>query len=233
MDKLRVLVIEDDPSIRWGILHSLSCNGFETLEAADAGRGLELALEAEYDLMLLDLVLPGGDGLDILRQVRIGNQRVPVIILTARGEEDDRVKGLKWGADDYVVKPFSIRELLARVNAVLRRSPARPSEILQLELPQCVVDFGKRELRFPNLEPCALSEREAELLAYLLKNEGRAVSRDELLARVWRMNPDAIATRTVDMHIAKLREKLKEDPESPKVITTIWGRGYMFNKSTP
>jgi DNA-binding response OmpR family regulator len=228
MDKQRILVIEDDPAIRRGILQSLRFNGYETLEAEDDRIGLELALTERFDLILLDLNLPGGDGLEILKQVRERSVAVPVIILTARGDEGDRVKGLKHGADDYVVKPFSVMELLARIEAVLRRSPARPEEALQIPVPGGVLDLGKRELQFQDGARTALSEREAELLSYLARNLGRVVSRDEILARVWHMNPDAVETRTVDMHIARLREKLRDDSAQPRIILTLRGRGYQF-----
>lgn len=229
MEKQRILVIEDDPAIRLGILHSLHFNGYEVLEAPDGLEGLKSALAGAYDLLLLDLNLPGGDGLDILRELREKSATVPVIILTARGEQEDRVKGLKWGADDYMVKPFGALELLARIEAVLRRSPTRPAELMQVEIPGGRFDLGKRELRFDDGECTLLSEREAELLIYLVRNPDRAISRDEILARVWHLNPDAVETRTVDMHIVRLREKLRDDGSRPRVILTLRGRGYQFS----
>jgi DNA-binding response OmpR family regulator len=228
MGRVRVLVIEDDDAIRRGILDTLRFHGYETLEAADGRTGLDLALTASYDLILLDLVLPGADGLTVLREVRSRRDPVPVIVLTARGGEDDRVSGLKLGADDYVVKPFSVKELMARVEAVLRRSPERPAEALEWPVPGGVFDMRTREVRFDDGERSPLSEKEAELLRYLLRHAGQAVSRDELLARVWQMNPQAVDTRTVDMHVARLREKLRDDGREPRVIVTLRGRGYMF-----
>lgn len=228
MNKQRILVIEDDAAIRRGILHSLRFNGYEVLEAADHRTGLELASAQTCDLTLLDLNLPDGDGLEILKRLREASSTAPVIILTARGDEADRVKGLKHGADDYVVKPFSVMELLARIEAVLRRSPARPAESLQVAVPGGVLDLGRRELHFEDGTRTALSEREAELLSYLARNSERAVGRDEILARVWHMNPDALETRTVDMHIARLREKLRDDSAQPRIILTLRGRGYQF-----
>jgi len=229
----RILVIEDDPSIRRGILHTLRFNGFETLEAADDTVGLQLAMTESFDLLLLDLVLPGGDGLDILKQLRARSGRVPVIILTARGDEEDRVKGLQLGADDYVVKPFSVKELLARIEAVLRRSPDRPADALRVRVPGGSLDLGTRELKFDDGAVVPLSEREAELLQYLLKHAARAVPRDELLARVWHLNPQAVETRTVDMHVARLREKLRDNAADPRIIVTLRGRGYQFNPQEP
>lgn len=226
--KQRILVVEDDAAIRRGILASLHFNGYESLEAADDSVGRDLALRKSYDLLLLDLNLPGGDGLEILRSVREVRPAQPVIILTARGDEIDRVKGLKLGADDYVVKPFGPSELLARIEAVLRRSPGRPVPPTTIPVPGGELDLGRRELRFEDGVISPLSEREAELLVFLVKNAGRAVSRDEILAQVWRLNPDAVETRTVDMHIMRLREKLRDDASHPRLILTLRGRGYQF-----
>lgn len=228
MSKQRILVVEDDPAIRRGILHSLRFHGYEVLEAGDAPSGLTRAQEEDFDLLLLDLNLPGGDGLDILRAVRARRSALPVIILTARGDEEDRVKGLKSGADDYMVKPFGALELAARVEAVLRRSPARPEAPREVPVPGGVLDFGQRELRFEDGGTTPLSEREAELLRFLVTHAGRAVTRDEILAQVWRLNPDAVETRTVDMHVARLREKLRDDAGAPRIILTLRGRGYQF-----
>jgi DNA-binding response OmpR family regulator len=192
-----------------------------------------MAIQQTYDLLLLDLVLPGCSGLDILRCVRATRPTQPVIILTARGEEQDRVEGLRAGADDYVVKPFSVKELLARVEAVLRRSPSRPSDIEQILVPGGAADLARREVRFKNGDRCELSEREVELLRYLASHPQRAISRDELLANVWRISPDGLPTRTIDMHIVRLREKLRDDPARPRVLLTVRGKGYMFASHAP
>ncbi len=228
MPKQSILVVEDDPAIRRGIVDALAFDGYTTLEAPNGTKGLELALGAPCDLVLLDLVLPGPGGLDILREVRKTRATLPVVILTARGKESDRVEGLKLGADDYVVKPFSVKELLARVEAVLRRSPERPSDVRKLELPGCRADLARSELCFKDGERVALSEREADLLRYLASNAGRAISREEILRRVWRLDPGGIETRTIDMHVARLREKLRDDKSAPRVILTVRGKGYMF-----
>jgi DNA-binding response OmpR family regulator len=151
-----------------------------------------------------------------------------VIILTALGDESDRVQGLRLGADDYVVKPFSVRELLARVEAVLRRSPERPSDIGEIVLANCRADLNRREIAFDDGQRVELSEREAMLLRYFAQNAGRAISRQELLHRVWHLAPDGLETRTVDMHVARLREKLRDDPDKPQVIVTVRGKGYML-----
>ncbi len=224
----RVLTIEDDAAIRRGIVDALRFAGYEPIEAGDGNRGLQLALRNEYDVLLLDLVLPGHDGLEILAELRRLRPGVPVIILTARGEEADRVRGLREGADDYVVKPFSVKELLARVEAVLRRSPQRPLPVHELAVPAGRVDLDRREVCYADGSRVELSEREVDLLRYLASNPARAVSRDELLENVWRLSPDGLATRTIDMHVARLREKLRDDCHAPAVIRTVRGRGYMW-----
>jgi DNA-binding response OmpR family regulator len=228
MSRNRILTIEDDPAIRRGIVDALRFAGYETLEAADGDGGLELALRGHFDLLLLDLVLPGREGFEILEQVRRLRPTLPVIILTARGEEADRVRGLRDGADDYVVKPFSVKELLARVEAVMRRSAERPTDLVEVEIPGGRIDLARREVRFDDGRRSELSEREVELVHYLAGNSGRAIARDELLANVWRIPPQGVTTRTIDMHIARLREKLEDDPGRPAVILTVRGKGYMF-----
>jgi DNA-binding response OmpR family regulator len=228
MNRHRILVVEDDPAIRRGISASLRFNGYELAEAEDGTTGLAMALAEAYDLLLLDLNLPGCDGLEILRQLRAQSPSIPVIVLTARGDEGDRVKGLKLGADDYVVKPFGPQELLARIEAVLRRSPARPREAPQVSIPGGVIDLGRREVRFDDGTQAAFSERETELLALLTAHAGQPISRNDILARVWHLNPEAVETRTVDMTIARLRERLRDDGAQPKLILTVRGRGYQF-----
>ena len=228
MNPRTILVVEDDAGIREGIDDALKYAGYTTLTAADGHKGLKRATEAECDLVLLDLVLPGPDGLEILKAIRAERPTLPVIILTARGDESDRVRGLRLGADDYVVKPFSVKELLARVEAVMRRSPERPADVARVKVPKGTADLARREVRFRDGSREELSEREVELLRYLAENPGRAISREEILTRVWRLDPRGIETRTIDMHIARLREKLRDDPDEPKVIVTVRGVGYMF-----
>jgi DNA-binding response OmpR family regulator len=232
MDKRTILVVEDDAGIRQGVVDALEFAGYTPLEAKDGHQGLARAIEAECDLVLLDLVLPGPDGMAILKAVRAERPTLPVIIMTARGEEADRVKGLRLGADDYVVKPFSVKELLARVDAVLRRSPERPDDLARIKVPGGTADLARREVRFRDGNREELSEREADLLKYLASNAGRAISRDEILTRVWRLDPRGIETRTIDMHIARLREKLRDDSDEPAVILTVRGKGYMFAAAT-
>jgi len=181
MESRRVLVVEDDSAIRQGIADALQFAGYEVLQAATGNGGMAQALRATFDLLMLDLILPGPSGFEILQAVRAARPTLPVIILTARGEEADRVQGLRLGADDYVVKPFSVRELLARVEAVLRRSPERSVRVTRIKMPHGVADLSRSEVRFDNGKRAELSEREVELLGYLAANPGRAISREELL----------------------------------------------------
>ena len=228
MNGRTILTIEDDDAIRQGIADALTFFGYRIISAADGTSGLEQAIGREYDLLLLDLALPGITGLEILKQLRAVRPTHPVIILTAKGNEDDRVAGLNHGADDYVVKPFSVKELVARVEAVLRRTPERPTDLAQVTIPGGTVDFARRELRFSEADRIELSEREADLLRYLVCNRGRAISRDELLSNVWRISPQGLPTRTIDMHIVRLREKLRDESDEPRVLMTVRGKGYMF-----
>lgn len=231
MSQRHILTVEDDHAIRRGIVDTLRYSGYQVSEASNGRDGTELAMGQDIDLLLLDLVLPGPSGLDILRKVRASRPTLPVIILTARGDESDRVAGLKLGADDYIVKPFSVKELLARVEAVLRRSPQRPTDVALVTIPGGVADFARREIRYSDGTRADLSEREVELLRYLAENSGRAIAREELLENVWRISADGLPTRTIDMHVARLREKLRDSAEEPQSLLTVRGKGYMFRLS--
>ncbi|MGD9125871.1 MAG: response regulator transcription factor [Planctomycetia bacterium] len=224
----RILTIEDDAAIRRGIVDTLRFTGYEVHEAADAPEGAEMAITLDVDLVLLDLVLPSGDGFDVLTKIRKVKPQLPVIVLTARGEEDDRVRGLSDGADDYVIKPFSVRELLARVEAVLRRSAERTGDVTQLTFGQVTVDLKRNEVVRPD-HRAELSQREAELLRYLAVSRDRAISRDELLQNVWGIDPRGGQTRTIDMHVARLREKLGDTDGT--MIVTVHGKGYMLTET--
>ena len=229
MHPARIVVIEDEQAIRRGVADALRASGYEVAEAGDGEKGLAEASRPGVDLVLLDLLLPRRDGLEVLRELRGVRSTLPVIILTARGTEDDRVRGLKMGADDYVLKPFSARELLARVEAVLRRSLGRPAEVQRARLGRAVVDLERREVRWPGGERTELSETEGAILAFLVAHRKRAVSRDELLTRIWGIEPAGLETRTIDMHIARLRTKLR-DPSGrkcPEAILTVRAHGYM------
>jgi len=228
MKKRRIVVVEDEAPIRRGIVDALRAMGYESVEAADGPTGLAEARRVGVDLVLLDLRLPRMDGMTVLADLRKTHPSLPVIILTARGSEDDRVRGLKSGADDYVVKPFSARELLARVEAVLRRSAERPVPVRFLSAGGCRVDLSRREIRFPGGELAQLSEMEAAILGHLAANRARAVSRDELLSCVWGISSESLETRAVDMHITRLRGKLTRpgDDEKTEWLVTVRGKGY-------
>jgi DNA-binding response OmpR family regulator len=228
MPARRVLVVEDDPAIRRGVVDALRFQGYQALEATTFKEALASATRDSFELLLLDLVLPGGDGLEVLAEARKARPTLPVIVLTARGQEEDRIRGLRLGADDYVVKPFSVKELLARVEAVLRRSAERPLDVEEIRFEGGVADLRKCELRFEDGATELLSEREIELLRYLSLNRERVVSRDELLQRVWRLPASLSRTRTVDMHVARLRDKLRDSGDEPRILLTVRGKGYRF-----
>ncbi len=221
-----VLVVEDDPAIRRGLVDALGFAGHAVREADDGLLALRLVEEAVPDLVLLDVMLPGADGFEVLARLRRTLPGLPIIMVTARGAEEDRVTGLTNGADDYVVKPFSAKELLARVAAVLRRAPERPKGLRSFRLGGRLVELAARRATLPDGATVGLSERETELLAYLSGTGDRPVGRDELLERVWGLDPRGLHTRTVDMLVARLREKLADDRDEPALIVTVRGAGY-------
>ena len=227
--KKTVLVVEDDAAIRRGLVDALQFAGYAVIACGDGQQGLETALAAQLDLAVLDVMLPKRDGFAILAEVRRCRPALPVILVTARGAEADRVRGLETGADDYVVKPFSSKELLARVAAVLRRSAERPSDVGRVTVAGRAIDFDRREIERPDRSRVQLSEKEAELLRYLVANRGRAIARAELLERVWGLPAGGdTATRAIDMHVVNLRDKLADTPEHPTVVLTVRGKGYML-----
>ena len=230
MKERRIAVIEDEPAIRRGICDVLRAGGYTPIEAGDGELGVQAAREPDVILVLLDLMLPKMDGIEVLAEIRKSHPTLPVIILTARGSENDRVQGLKKGADDYVVKPFSAQELLARIEAVLRRTPGRPTSLSRIEANGTEIVFERREIVFPNGERRTLSEMESGVLEYLSSNPGRVVGRDELLTRVWGIAAHALDTRAVDMHVTRLRSKLTapEGVEPVDWISTVRGKGYML-----
>ena len=225
--KLKLLIVEDETAIREGLVDVFVYHGYEVDAVADGGEGLERALSGRYDLLLLDVMLPGVDGFAICDRVRAVDREQPVVMLTARTTDEDIVRGLRLGADDYVAKPFSVAELVLRVQAVLRRSRAVAEHAASLEL------GGGLVVDVPNLcgrrgeEALAFTRREMDLLAYLAANGERAVSREELLHKVWGYPRGAdIETRTVDIHVAKLRRKIEPDPAEPRHLVTVRGAGY-------
>ncbi len=224
-----VLVVEDDAAIRRGLVDALQFAGYAVIACADGQEGLDTACTAQLDLAILDVMLPKRDGFAILAETRRVRPSLPVILVTARGAEQDRVHGLQIGADDYVVKPFSSKELLARVAAVLRRSAERPSDVGRITIAGRAIDFDRREIERPDRSRAQLSEKEAELLRYLVQNRGRAIGRTELLERVWGLPAGGdSATRAIDMHIVNLRDKLADPSDRPAVVLTVRGKGYML-----
>jgi DNA-binding response OmpR family regulator len=218
--KQRVLVVEDDPVLTRVLSDNLMFEGFEVRTVSDGHLALGVAREFSPDLILLDINLPGRSGLELCEVWRRGS-RIPIIVLTAKGQKSDKVRGLTLGADDYVTKPFDLEELLARIHAVLRRS--RP-EVERLVLGMVVIDFARLEA-WHGMQPIELTHREFELLRYLAKRPNSIVRRDELLRVIWGY-PDTANTRAVDHAIARLRKKIEETPHEPRFIHTVHGDGY-------
>lgn len=223
---MRILIVEDDQAILRGLKDNLEFESYNVFTAADGKEGLYLAREEHPDLIILDLMLPKMNGYEICRQLRAEGRATPILMLTARNEEIERVRGLDLGADDYVTKPFSVPELLARVRAILRRTGASDlgMKIQQLQFDQVFVDFNRFEARKDDRE-LKLSRKEFGVLRLLAERTGEVVTRDELLDQVWGYNQYP-STRTVDNHIASLRAKLEEDPTEPKRLLTVHGVGY-------
>ena len=232
MRKLSILVVEDEAAIREGLLDVLVYHGYDVDSAATGPDGLDKALTGRFDLILLDIMLPGIDGYAICDQIRATDRHQPIIMLTAKTSDDEIIQGLKLGADDYVAKPFSIQQLVLRIEAVLRRSKLGEEKARTLSLEGIEIDTenlsGRRDER-----EIAFTKREMEILGYLAKHSERPVSRDELLAKVWgyAKNLD-IETRTVDIHIAKLRRKIEPDPGNPNNLVTVRGAGYRLMLGT-
>ncbi len=228
----RILIVEDEEPLRMALGDALRAEGFEVLEAADGEAGLELALTEGPDVVLLDLMLPRRDGFSVLRAIREDRLSAAVVILSARGEEWDRVQGFEYGADDYVVKPFSTRELLLRIQAVLARTsgttPGMREEGGKVRIGEALVDFAAYTVLRDGTH-CGLSRRELDLLRYFLAHEGEALERGRLLDEVW--GRDEFPTvRTIDTHVLKLRKKLEPDPERPCHFLTVHGVGYRFQR---
>jgi DNA-binding response OmpR family regulator len=219
-----VLIVEDDEAMALALSDGFRYEGYEVTTAGDGEVAVELAERGAPDLIVLDVMLPRASGLDVCRTLRARGDGVPIILLTARGQEIDKVLGLKLGADDYVTKPFSFMELLARAEAVLRRSSGHVAEDGRCRIGELEVDFRRHEAR-RGAAAVELSAREFELLRYLHERRGRVVTREELLDAVW--GYDAIPfTRTVDVHVAKLRKKLEETPAQPRYLVTVHRVGY-------
>jgi len=227
MSGSKVLVVDDEPTVREVVVGYLRRDGHDVSEAADGTRALELLDADPPDLVVLDMMLPGVNGLDILRRVRAVSD-IPVIMLTARADESDRVSGLELGADDYVVKPFSPRELAARVNGVLRRASGRsattPTPLVYGEL---AIDPRSREVTLAG-ERIEMTPKEFDVLAFLAASPREVFSRAQLLESVWQSSPEWQDPATVTVHVRRIRNKIERDPEHPRWISTVWGVGYRF-----
>lgn len=223
--KGRVLIVEDENAIRAGLADVFVFNGYEVEAVADGRAGLRLALTGKFHLVILDIMLPELDGLTVCNEIRKKDRTQPVIMLTAKGDENDIVNGLKLGADDYVPKPFSVRELLARCEAVLRRSPKLTFEHSLVTCGALTVDPVHLTASVAG-KSVELTRREADILRYLIRYQDRPVSRQELLKEVWGYGNAQMDTRTVDIHMTKLRRKIEADPENPRTIVTVRGEGY-------
>ena len=228
-----ILVIEDNPDLAFGLRNNLEIEGYEVTVAGDGPTGLARALETNPDLLVLDLMLPGMDGFRVLRALREQGRQLPVLMLTARGEEADKVRGLSLGADDYVTKPFGVLELLARVKALLRRTSAQAD--VRASPPRTPQRFGDVEVDASTRsvtragESVSLAPLEFDLLVALLRRDGAVVSRLDLLREVWGYRA-VVVTRTVDTHIAELRRKLESDPATPRHILTVRKTGYRLQR---
>lgn len=221
----RILVVDDEPTLVATLSYNLEREGYQVLTAADGESGLSLARAERPDLIVLDLMLPGLDGFEVCRILR-REMSAPILMLTAKTEEVDKVVGLELGADDYVTKPFSMREFLARVRALLRRAETPPVEAKVLTVGDVEVDLGKREASRHG-QPLHLKPKEFDLLAFFLRNRGRAFTREQLLNQIW--GYDFVGgTRTVDVHISWLRQKIEDEPAKPTRLITIRGLGYRF-----
>lgn len=221
-----ILIVEDEPSMLMGLKDNLEFESYQVDTADDGELGLKKILENKYSLVLLDVMLPKISGFDICKKARAKGVQTPIILLTARGEEIDKVLGLELGADDYITKPFSLRELLARIRAVLRRAQEAPSEKAneKLQIGRLYVDFKSYE-GIVDGEEVKMSHKEVEILHYLWDNRNKTVSRDDLLDKVWGMEYQP-TSRTIDNFILKLRQKIEDDPNHAKIILTVHGVGY-------
>ncbi|UCE89994.1 MAG: response regulator transcription factor [Pseudomonadota bacterium] len=225
--KICILVVEDEPAIRTGLMDVFVFHGYEVDDATDGPTGLEKAQSGMFDLILLDVMLPGMDGFEICERIRAKDRDQPIIMLTAKTSDEDIIQGLSLGADDYVAKPFSVAQLVLRVQAVLRRARIGAETDHHLQLGEDVeIDIRNRDGRRGDAV-LSFTGREVEILQYLGANSVRPVSREELLNKVWGYAKDLdIETRTVDIHIAKLRRKIEPDPAQPRYLVTVRGAGY-------
>lgn len=220
----RILIVEDEPNMRLGLKDNLEFEGYQVAVATDGKKGLEEIQSNSFDLILLDVMLPEMSGFDVCKKSREQGIQTPIILLTAKGEEIDKVLGLELGADDYITKPFGLRELLARIKAVLRRGNSQASDLKEIPIGRMVVNFQAYTSSMDH-QPVKMSHKEFEILKYLWENRNQTVSRYQLLEDIWGYNEQP-TTRTVDNFILKLRQKIENNPEEPQVILTVHGVGY-------
>lgn len=226
----RILVVEDEPSMQMGLSDNLEFEGYEVAVSSDGQEGLDRILNESFDLVVLDVMLPSMSGFEVCKTVRKKGDSTPIILLTAKGEELDKVRGLELGADDYITKPFSLRELLARIKAVLRRNNPSPSQ--KTSSKNNIIEVGRLKVltdayeAFTDEEPIKMSHKEFEIIRYLWEHARQTVSRYDLLENIWGYEEDQPTTRTVDNFIVKLRQKIETNPNDPRHILTVHGVGY-------
>jgi DNA-binding response OmpR family regulator len=225
----KIIIVEDEPSLVFTLQDTLETEGYDVTVVTDGNEAVDKVTEVEPDLMLLDLMLPGKSGYDICKEIRDAKYTFPIIMLTARDQEIDKVAGLNIGADDYMTKPFGVKELLARIKARLRRANAysKTGPVEVLKLGDVKIDLKESKVVKPDNEDQELSTREVELIQYLVSKANQPISRDDLLENVWRYE-HSTNTRTVDVHISKLRAKIEMHPDEPKYLVTLHGVGYML-----
>ncbi len=228
-DKKKILVVEDEPSLVFTLKDTLENEGYEVIVSEEGTQAVELVKQHDPDLMILDIMLPGKSGYEVCEEVRALKYSFPIIMLTAKEQEIDKVRGLELGADDYITKPFGVKELLARIQARMRRAGtySNSGEVDLLKLGPVNIDLRESVVHRPDGQDVELTSREVELIRYLLKNANEPVSRDELLEKVWRYE-FSTNTRTVDVHVSKLRAKIELHPEDPRYLITLHGVGYMI-----
>jgi two-component system alkaline phosphatase synthesis response regulator PhoP len=224
----KILIVEDDPGIQMSIKDEFESEGYHVMTTNDGENGLQMILDKKPDLVILDIMLPGLDGYEVCKRLRMEGNNTPVIMLTVKDKEIDKVLGLEFGADDYVTKPFSLRELLARVKSIFRRIEATPTEIEKHCIGETEFDFKKYEA-LKKGQKVEYTPLELQMLHLFIKHKGEVLTRDDFLDLIWGEDNTFVTSRTVDSHIANIRKKLEDDPSNPRFITSIRGVGYKLN----
>ncbi len=224
----KILIIEDDPGIQMSLQDEFESEGYQVFVANDGVKGLTMTKEKKPDLIILDIMLPELDGYEVCKRLRKDGDNTPIIMLTVKDKEIDKVLGLEFGADDYVTKPFSLRELLARVKSIFRRIEDQPIEIHSFSIGETEFDFKKYEARMRG-QKIEYTPLEFQMLRLFVKQKGEVLTRDDFLDQIWGEDNLVVSSRTIDSHIANIRKKIEEDPSNPKFITSIRGVGYKLN----